>query len=694
MAIITYHDFTGGFNDTVPPDALHDNEMRRCINADVFFRGGFKQRKGVTKLNETSYDDEIDQLIELPLSTSNSRIYAMINKKLYEIHNDGTRTEKITLHSNKIGYVAHRDRLYFVDGNKYYVLGYFHFLYTEGTFDVKENDIIYNYPASSGGGEEKAYYKAKSNLGRINTMTEDYSVIGKWEKLTTYTTEDGDQTIEKGYVVKNTPASSGGGITHNFYRAKEDLGIVSLDKENYNNNVVWENISRRVFQVYDSTVNIKKDDIVKKDKVFYKAKSNLGDIANLYVEDFTNVTRWEDVTDIDIPDDIREVEPFVDIENNLEPIKRCKYIVWHPSSTRFFAVGDSENPTAVYFSEMGDPSFFKELNILYPSTSDGYITGIANIGSSVIVSYKNGWRVYTGIDVSIDATWRKIPVPEGAVNQETITLTPHSLTFLGRNGLYMLDMSIINTDTNMVTDGTSLFRNLSRNRIEKTIEGITDKTKCTAIYHDMKYYLAYQTIEEEQVKNRVLVYDIQTNAFVLYDNWKVNDFLSTIDNRLLFASKNYIIKCFDGFNDVDVETGEAIPVKMDVHLKPYSLGGKGQEFNKKFVNKVFLMAQQLVVENEDVNVKIVSDYDYQDYDTSFNESLVWGRLWGLVWGWTDIVARETYVKRAGLRHQLIFTSSKIDNVVFIYNIGFDFDIMLAEVNRIPEHQLINDNLYT
>lgn len=720
MPIVTYKDFTGGYNDTVPPDALKDNEMQKCENFDTFNRGGFKQRQGCDKLNGVSYAGEITQLIDFPLSNGESKLLAVIETsdpttyKLHEIHSDGTKTELLTIQSNEVGAVPYRNRLYILDGTKYYVYGDYYQDTNVGLVDIETGDIVINTPTSTGGGTGGNVYRAKSDLGWTNTGAEDFSATANWDDITSnyWTTADGTQTIALNDIVYNSPASTGNGTTGHYYKALAAHGSTDLSAENYGNKNKWLDVTATVnSSTFDASVDVVTDMIIRNKPTstgggtadrFYKAKSDLGVKANLTEEDFSNATNWEDVTDSNhdiIPDDIREVEANEDLENDLTPIKRCKYIIWHPTTARFFVAGDSEDPSALYFSETGDPTFFKGTSILYPGTADGDITALTNIGKSVLVGYENGWRSFTAgtdIDIAADSTFTKLPVPIGTASNNSVVLAPHSLIFLHKTGFYRMDMAIINNDSNVILQNTSLLQNLSRQRVELTINSIQNLANVKMVYHDNKVYMAYSDdATTPNVNNKVLVYDLEQNGFARYSGWQVNWFLSTAkDGTLSFGSKNYILKPFNGENDIDTDTGNDIAVNGHVKLKPYSLGGKGEEFIKKYVNKIFYSAQQQTTDNQDVNIKINSDYSNQDYDVTFNESLIWGRLWGLTWGFNEIITREARINRGALRHQLEFTTDDTNNSVFIYAVGFDYMNMPAQVARETEALLINDTNYS
>lgn len=579
MPIITYNNWQDGINTDIPADNMKDTELRQCDNGVVADRGGFRKRRGCRKLNIDSFDAEVEQIIEWRLSTGAVKLVAVVGCDLCIIDEAGNRFKKLSLASNRIGYVAHKDMLFFVDGSKYYVWG---------SFD---------------------YYSS-----------------------------DGTQTVNSGAVVKNYPLSTGvnAGAYKHFYRAKVSLGSIDLSSEDY------------------------------------------GDTA-----------RWEDITDGDIADSIREVTPNGDVTNDLSPIKRCKFLVFHPVSLRFFAAGDSEDPTAVYFSEIDKPNFFKRTNKLYPVTSSGSITGLVVFLRSVLVSYKMMFMVWSGSDISYDATWKQLAIPTGCVAHDTIALTPVSLTFLGIDGVYCISAGLLNDDMVMVVN-KEMFCDLSENKVKSIVKSMVHKESAKAVFHDGFYYLAYGDDSDNPRNNKELVLNWSLKSFVRFSGRDVNCYCSRFDGSLLLASRNYVLEAECGLDDVDVESGSVKPIKLSVVTKPYSLGSEARAWISKTVNRVFVSAQQLINEVSKVVFRIKSDYVSKVFDTDFNESLVYGRNYGLSYGFVDIVNQEAIVNQAGLRHQISFEDDSLGNELFVYGVGIEYDETSPEGSMIKGVRLTDE----
>jgi hypothetical protein len=273
MDMVVINDFSGGVNNTTPPDNMRDNEVRIMENAHPALRGGFERRFGCEKINTTSYhstvDVNIDQLIEWVFDDGSTQIFCMQNNKLCFVdQTTGALTEKLTLERSYIGYLIYKEKMFFVDGVKYYAYGDFDYYSSSGTVDI---------------------------------------TVGK--------------------IVKNTPLSTHltlKGTLNHYYKAKVIMNAEDL------------------------------------------AASPYGDTS-----------KWEDITVVSMCNNVREVIPNVGADNDLSPIKRCKYLAFHPKSFRIFAAGDSLYPTALYYSEYDDPSYFKETSIVFPTTANGPVTGLA-----------------------------------------------------------------------------------------------------------------------------------------------------------------------------------------------------------------------------------------------------------------------------------------------------------------------------
>ena len=236
-------------------------------------------------------------------------------------------------------------------------------------------------------------------------------------------------------------------------------------------------------------------------------------------------------------------------DNNLAPIKKCTMFIVHTASYRVFAAGNPDD-NAVYYSEIGNPAYFKsEVNKVYALNSYGMPTGMLELSESVLVSFENGWYAWSGVTPLDDAVWKPLNIPYGCVSHRSIVLTPYSFMYLGRDGIYNISASILNTEL-VLLQGRNVIEKISRSKVDNTITKILDKGSCEAIYDGGIYYLSFTTKEFEP---RVLKYEWDTESFTLVTGWQVNAWAKDTD-YLYFASKNYVLIANNSLSDVDVET--------------------------------------------------------------------------------------------------------------------------------------------
>ena len=287
-----------------------------------------------------------------------------------------------------------------------------------------------------------------------------------------------------------------------------------------------------------------------------KFEANLGQSFNLEYDEIKSgsvtvtlysdpETEFDETTDYTINYDDGEITPLSDgnmedrenyyieytynvpSDNDLSPIRKCKYIIRHNKSYRIFAAGNPDDPSAIYYSEYNDPQYFKSYSVLYPTTNDGPVQGITVLDDMLLVFYQNSIWAWRGIDPATDAVWEKIPIKHGIYNHRTLETTQGALTFLDTSGIYTLNSS----------KGLS---NITYNKVMNEIKNINNKTEVNSIYDSSnnRYMLAYSNTEGRN--DKILVYDWQLDAFSRWTGLQANDFCYTKDGKLLMASDNYI----------------------------------------------------------------------------------------------------------------------------------------------------------
>lgn len=512
-----YIDFRGGLNVDAAPDSLADNELMQADNIDLDERGSAAKRKGTVPLNETSYEAEVEKLIEWPKNDGTKVLLAIIGTTLAKIEDDGTKTDIKVLSDKNIGYFFFQDKFYFT--------------------------------------------------------------------------------------------------------GKETVGEEETDK----------------YWVYDGT-------------------------------------------------DVIEVVANEEVDNDLEPIKRCRVFIWHPKNMRVFAALDANDKAALYYSEPNDPAYFKETSKLYPTTGDGPVVTLTLFGDAMLAKYQDSDWAWKGVNPYTDAEWVKLPVGQGTTAADSVVLTPNSLTSLGLGGLYSLNPGLLDYNIVMVT-GDELVKNRAINKVANIIRSIVHPETARAVFDKLneRYLLAYGDDPDEPRNNKVLVLDWGLQSFTKYTGWQVNDFLQRSNGDLLVASNGYILKTGQGYKDFDVTTGKYKQIKFHVKTKHYCLSSANMDltFYNKVVSRLLIRAKQFDAEASSIELYLTADYRRHNFDPlPLDESLAWGETWGNLWGWSDLVTKEAVVKAKGMRFQLEFVNEKINEPVVIYGVAFMFEPRKAKGVRV------------
>ena len=371
-------------------------------------------------------------------------------------------------------------------------------------------------------------------------------------------------------------------------------------------------------------------------------------------------------------------------DNDLAPIRKCTMFAFHTSSYRVFASGNPDD-NAVYYSEIGQPAYFvSAYNKVYPSINYGIAKGITQLSESILVSYEDGWYAWDGITPLDDATWKPLNLPYGCVSHRSIAKTPYSFMFLGRNGVYVVSASILSSELVML-QGEDIIKNVTENRIDKTIASIVNPTNCRAVFYDNVYYLAYGI--DSAGNTRVLKYEWGTKSFTTITGWKVNAWTYDSSN-LFFASTNYVLRTNDSESDIDVETGEEKAIEFHIRTKEYPLGNP---FMNKCLNLLGFIFKQPQYENADassVNMKVLTGYTSYGYEyeldgtavaetlvfgTTITESLVWGRDWGLIWGFTEAIVKMVELTLVSNTFQIDIQNNNLNDPIILIGIGFVYE---------------------
>lgn len=326
--------------------------------------------------------------------------------------------------------------------------------------------------------------------------------------------------------------------------------------------------------------------------------------------------------------------------------------------------GDSQNKLALYYSEPNEPNNVKAVSVLYPTHMMGEITSIREFGDSVLVQYKYGARFWRGIDPTSDVVWEEIPLKQGAMNDGGVSLTPNSLTFPARGGLYAISPTLLSMPASFQAS-EGIITNLAENKVSSIIRNISNPLYVRGIYdpQNERFMLAYS--ETSTTRNdTVLVFDWELQAFTIYTGWDVNDWCLRANGDIVFASNGYVYKIGQGYSD------NGVPINCVVETKRYNLGFPA---NRKVNFKAYGHFKPGGNQQSTVDVRISSEYGSVSYSNiNLNDSFIWGQNWGGLWGSDKILIKQMKAKLKGNRFQIKFTNNIDEETLTVYGSVFEF----------------------
>ncbi len=342
-----------------------------------------------------------------------------------------------------------------------------------------------------------------------------------------------------------------------------------------------------------------------------------------------------------------------DSENDLSPIRRCKFAVRHPKSLRIFFAGDSQDRGAVYFSEPNMPNFVKGTSKMYPTNADGPVTALAVFVDAVLVFFKNSIWVWRGVDPESDAIWQKLPTSEGTISPDTICLTTDSLTYLGNRGIFSLSPSIIGVSAE-INPGRGMIMNVAQNKVETILKNITHPEKAVAEFYSKEgLYLLSYCDDGSGINNRVLALN-QQGAFVRWTQIQANDFCYRLNGDLLIASTNYLLRRKDWYRDAQ-PNGQYVGIPSVVETPKYSLG---VPMHRKLLTK-YQAAIQGQPGDPEVGIKIKVD-DHVVASTTIDSDLS-----------EPLTLIRKPIRMTGNRFSVELSNSQIDMPFMVYGVGFE-----------------------
>lgn len=674
-----YTDFSGGYNDTSAAISIDDNQLAVSENADYSAEvKALRTRKGCVKVNSTSFETSVTDGYAWLIGSIHKKCIVM-NGKVYDLDTDtGIATEKITLTegAKKIYPYVMYNVLYFGDGSELYVWGQFDYASELGEKPVKQGTIVKCNDENLG--EKGHFYKylpaTTDPETVIDLSEEDYTDTVTWEDVTdvpNYSSsvvrvlEPHDPSQEE--IVKITVFSSAtysGVVTLCLNDVSKKINITAGTSVSTIISKLHElEFEEWTSQVSENTVTFTCNE---------KKVCNAG-----YIDGSTTTIQFGYST----------VQEGKSSNCDLSDIRKCTIFCVHQGSSRVFASGNPDD-NAIYYSEIGYGNYFQsKTNKLYPAVNGyGHVTGMCNLSSALIVSYENGWYTWRGITPLQDAYWEILNIPYGCVAPRSLCLTPQGFTYLAKDGIYTVSAAILN-EQYILLQTKQVIKRISEDVVEKTIESFSNKSLCSAIFYDNMYMIAFST--DGETCDRVLKYEWDTGAFSLGTGWIVNNWINDHDN-LFFASDNYVLKAFEGYSDVDTETGDWKPIVLHVKTKEYY-------FDTPQTNKVLQMISFIFQQHHDDPLKrltssaqVILHAGYQKYilkESDLAESLYYNRMWGKKWGYREAIVQVAEIVMVSNVFQIEVIADNIDDPVTLLGVGFsyaDTDLVLPTILKDEE----------
>lgn len=358
---------------------------------------------------------------------------------------------------------------------------------------------------------------------------------------------------------------------------------------------------------------------------------------------------------------------YIEDHSNLDTLRRCSLAVFHPKSLRTFYAGDSQNSSALYFSEYNTPELVNPTSVMFPSTGEGPVTGLALFVDAVMVFYRRSIWVWRGVDPETDATWHKLPTSEGTVAPMTITNTTGSLTYMGASGIYSLSPSVIGYSGEMQL-GSGAVRNLAEGKVTSIIEKeIKDRSKTAAVFDSKRrrYMLAFSSVAGQR-PDKILVYEEDLQAFTLWDGFQANAFLETSGEELWVGSSASILVVKD-----TLHTDQGSPIVVEVLTPNYSINAPST--NKLFTRSdiSFSMGDTSSLDKLDVEILV-------DGETKVNDLVEENGGQGI------ITLRRNY-RAKGNRIQFHFKDQTSTSSLQIYSVGIESKLVRTYGGRLQRY---------
>ncbi len=547
------YNYTGGLNVDASPDHLDRSELQIAENVELSKRGGLRKRKSSQVLFEEGFYEKITQVFEWQRDDGTSSLLFVADQTLMEYIFETEESEPLhAVGYDRIAYFFLQDKLYFIGEEQMYV-------YDGDT--VEEVTLFYDrhtLPAPP----EAPVVEFQTIIGGGAFSS------GTYKCLYVYVTKEGE------IISQASPVAE-----------------VEAPPDSYRVDWIMPNPNYQRVLPFMTLAD---------GEEFYQLFHDV--IPHPDYDTITDPIEHKFYNEPDIEEPFVDTDPDEQFEYEEHPVETCKFAVRHPKSFRMFYAGAEGNESALYFSEPNDPPAIRETSVLYPTTADGPVTGLAVFMDAVLVFYKNSIWSWRGIDPEIDAVWEKLPTSEGTLSSNTIHLTTSSITMFGPGGLYALSPNIIGVSMAMEAR-ENYINNIAKNRVSSIIKEITYPEQATGVF-DSKHerYLLSYCDDDTGINNNVLVFDFNLGSFTLYPDIHINDFCYTLNGDILAASDNNMIVFEQGLDSEG--DPEYDPARWKIRSPRYHFG---HPFRKKKVSRIYVAMENPFIDGYKIIVTLYAD---------------------------------------------------------------------------------------
>jgi hypothetical protein len=307
----------------------------------------------------------------------------------------------------------------------------------------------------------------------------------------------------------------------------------------------------------------------------------------LYLVDGVNYLRWNGTDAVAaVPAQTKNSSGETIKDCDLTPIKACTLAIRHPKSQRVFFAGDGTD--RIYYTEIGDPTYVKQLSFVVPNTGDGKVTGLAVFIDAMVAFFKISAWIWRGIDPAADAIWERLPMAEGTDSPETLEVTNNAFEFLGNGGGHWAIAPALISAATVVNPGQGLLTNLAEGRIQKLLESMKNLDLACSAYDvkRRKTFIAYCDDASLDYCNKMLALDYDAGCYTTYSGLEVQDIIYKQDGQIWMAMTNYIVKLKNWRRDACPD-GTYKAITFDIQTPNSALGEPFKRKWARFLNVLF-----------------------------------------------------------------------------------------------------------